>query len=128
MNWAREDTLRRLGLSGGSRKGNAPVLLTGAATDPKTGLIAALSSETTFDKNKNPSVVAIDYWRHLPYGESLKQNLIRIAFKPVTGKADEVALDKIWVQSRLVFDGEKGDSLANTADQKNVNRVLGAVS
>lgn len=128
MNWAREDTLRRLGLSGGSRKGNAPVLLTGAATDPKTGLIAALSSETTFDKNKNPSVVSIDYWRHLPYGESLKQDLIRIAFKPVTGKTDEVALDKMWVQSRLVFDSEKGDSLDNTADQKNVNRVLGAVS
>lgn len=122
------DLLRLVGLA--SRHENldksAPVLLTGAATDPQTGLIVSLASSTKFDDSGNPNEIKIKYWRQLPYGESRNQNLITI--KTHTGRAkDSVEVDEIWVQSSCVYD-RKRDDIANAEMRKRVNRVLEGVN
>ncbi len=90
MAWTTEAIKRRLGLESESRREpGAAVVLTGASSDPKSGLIAALSSTTTFDAKDNPADIHIDYLRHLPYGASQKQHLISMSMRPVVGEPDQ---------------------------------------
>jgi hypothetical protein len=120
---------RRLGLdSAGNRKAGSGVLLTGAASNPDSGLVAALSSHTRFDVNDNPVDLHIDYLRHLPYGTSQKQSLIRMSFSPTSGASGMAGLSQIWVQSLCVFDRARGDDPSDPAMQKKINRVMGAVN
>ena len=130
MGWTGNDILRRMGLSGHSGKGVAgePVTLTGAASDRDSGQIVSLKSSTSFDEKGNPADVCIRYWRHMPYGDSREQNLIRIQMSPVKGRAGQVELDQIWVQSHPVFNRERGDDLSDPEMHKKVNRVLEAVN
>lgn len=130
MGWTGSEILKRLGLAGHSGKGSekAPVVLSGAASDRDSGQIVSLKSSTAFDKDGNPSDVAIRYWRHMPYGDSREQNLIRIKMAPVAGKRSQVELDEIWVQSNQVFSRARGDDPADTETHKKINRVLSAVN
>lgn len=130
MGWTGTEILKRLGLSGHNGKGAAgePVVLTGAASDRDSGQIACLKSSVSFDDKGNPSDVSIRYWRHMPYGDSREQNLIRIKMAPVKGKAGQVELDQIWVQSHAVFSRERGDDPAEPETHKKINRVLEAVN
>lgn len=128
MVWASDNFLRRIGLSqeGGRRARAEPVVLTGAAADPQSGLIVSLTSTANFDADGNVSDIGIKYWRHLPYGESRDQNLIRVSMAPsADGKGIEPA--QVWVQSRLVYDRAR-DNLEDPDTKKNVNRVLEAVN
>ena len=66
------DLTRLVGLAARNRKPGAaePVLLTGAATDPETGLIVSLASSAKYDDKGNYSNIKMKYWRQLPYGDS----------------------------------------------------------
>jgi len=127
MEWAGVDFLARIGLSSrGSRRAASvsPIKLAGSDTDPQTGLVVALSSETALAKKDNPEGLKIKYWRHLPYGRSLEQNLIEIKTAPVPDKKGHVALDEVWVQSRLVFSAARGDDAEDPETKKKIQRVL----
>lgn len=129
MVWASDNFLRRIGLSheGPPRARTEPVVLTGAAADSQSGLIVSLTSSTNFDAQGRVSDFGIKYWRHLPYGESREQNLIRVSMAP-GADGNGVVPDQVWVQSRLVYDRARGDDLDDPDTKKNVNRVLEAVS
>src|SRR5690606_39506325 len=101
-----------------------PVLLTGAATDPQTGLIVSLASSTKFDQRGNLTDIKIKYWRQLPYGESRNQNLITIRMTP--GSKGETEIGEIWVQSSCVYDSRYEDP-KDPEVRKKINRVLEGV-
>lgn len=130
MSWTGSEILRKLGFAGHNGKGSAsaPVILTGSASDRDSGLIASLKSTLSFDDKGAPSDVAMRYWRHLPYGESKDQNLLRIKLSPVKGKKDQVELDELWVQAHQVFSKERGDDPSDTEMRKKINRVFEAVN
>ncbi|MCB9991805.1 MAG: hypothetical protein H6867_10645 [Rhodospirillales bacterium] len=102
-----------------------PVLLTGAATDPQTGLIVSLASSSKFNENGQLDDLKIKYWRQLPYGESRNQNLITIKAKPVGKHITE--LSELWVQSSCVYDSRYDDA-NNPEVRKKINRVLEGVN
>lgn len=128
MKFKSADFLRLIGLA--SRQTaldtKKPVLLTGAATDPQTGLIVSLASSTKFDAKGNFSDIKVKYWRQLPYGESRNQNIISIKMKPCRGK-DEAEVGEIWVQSSCVYDSKRDDD-SDPEVRKRVNRVLEGVN
>ena len=130
MGWTGNDILKRLGLSGHSGKGMAgePVVLSGAASDRDSGQIVSLKSTTDFDSKGNPADINIRYWRHMPYGDSREQNLIRIKLAPVKGKPNQVELDEIRVQAHPVFSRERGDDPTEPEMHKKINRVMESVS
>ena len=130
MSWTGSELLKRLGLAGHSGKGSKddPVVLSGAASDSDSGQIASLKSSLSFDQQGHPADVKIRYWRHLPYGDSREQNLIRIKMAPAKGKRGEVDIDQIWVQSHQVFSRERGDNPDEPEMHKKINRVMEAVS
>lgn len=103
-----------------------PLLLTGASTDPETGLIASLASHTEFNKSGDPSDIKIKYWRQIPNGESLNQNLITIKTKPARGKGN-VEIDQIKVQAGCVYDSSVDDP-DEPETRKRINRVLEGVN
>ncbi|QQG35330.1 MAG: hypothetical protein HYS17_07170 [Micavibrio aeruginosavorus] len=130
MGWTGSDILRRLGLAGHSGKGSAkePVVLSGAASDRDSGLIVSLKSSVSFNERGQPADIAVRYWRHLPFGDSKDQNLIRIQMQPVPGKRGEVELSQIWVQAHQVFSRERGDNPDDPDMRKKINRVMEAVN
>lgn len=130
MGWTGNDILKRLGLSGHSGKGTAgqPVVLSGAASDRDSGQIVSLKSTVEFDDKGNPSDISLRYWRHLPYGDSREQHLIRIKLAPVKGKPNQVELDEIWVQANPVFKRDRGDDPSEPEMHKKINRVMEAVN
>lgn len=123
MAWTREYFLQRVGLSRhGQHTGISEAHVSGAAFDPKTSLLAAVDS--TWNEQGNQSELQVTYWRRLPYGKIHRQPLISIATR------DEGGLQKpteIWVQSSLVYDEKRGDTLDDPQMRKKVNRVLEAV-
>lgn len=130
MGWTGSEILRKLGLAGHDVKGAAskPVVLSGSACDRDSGLIANLRSSVSFDQKGAPSDIAIRYWRHLPFGDSKDQNLIRIKLNPAKIKNGQLELDQIWVQSHQVFSRERGDNPDDPEMRKKINRVLEAVN
>ena len=119
--------LKQVGLA--TRTGRAPVkpvLLTGAATDPETGLIVSLASAASFAKSGVLQEIKLKYWRQLPYGQSSNQTLITLRMA-ADGTATHGRLDEIWVQSQCVYDARRDDALDFTI-RKKINRVLEAVS
>lgn len=126
MGWNSKEFLKRVNLTADShrrKRKEAPVLLTAGSIDPQTNLIVSLASVTEFDEEGRPRDLKIKYWRHLPYGESKSQNLLRVRLVPGDKKKD-VEIDQLWVQSRCVFDRSKNMN----PDQKNTNRILEAIN
>jgi hypothetical protein len=130
MEWAGGQFLRRIGLSsrGGSATPLKPVVLSGSAADEKSGLVVSLNSTTKFDKAGNQQETSIRYWRHLPFGQSLDQNLVRVAFRPGAKRNTPAQLDEVWVQSRLIFSAARGDNPEEPEMKKNIQRVLEVVN
>ena len=119
------DLIQRIGLASRAKTqdGSAKdVRLTGASTDPDSGLIASLQTTGTIDKNGKPADIKIKYWRHLPYGESKQQSLFTL--KTVAGRTkNNVDIDELWVQSARVY--KRGEDDSNDPEViKRVNRVL----
>lgn len=108
-----------------ARKGNQSkesrdVRLSGASTDPDSGLIVSLGTTGAINKNNSPEDIRIKYWRHLPYGVSKQQSLFSLKTKTSKGG---VEIDELWFQSHCVYKRGEDDP-EDPETKKRVLRVL----
>lgn len=130
MTWTVDSFLGRIGLwrQKPQESGSRVIVLDGAASDSQSGLTVNLTSTTELDDAGRPSDLTMQYWRHLPHGQSLSQSLIRMSFSPAGEDSRSIQPDEIWVQAVKVFDRARGDSLDDPETRKNVSRVLESVN
>jgi hypothetical protein len=123
------ELFRRLGLPAEAAKvfkGDDDVLLTSSGTDPRSGLVAVISSGLTFNDEESTADYTLEYWRQLPYGVSKSQNLINISFAE-TGISDEQEIAQLHINGKCIYD-HTTDDITDTQTKLKVHRSLEAIS
>lgn len=145
--WPRRGFLSFVGLehSHSADGRERPVRLAEAGIDPRTGGAVAVTTDATLDGKDGVRHIKTTYWRMLPSGEQLAQDLFDIELEP--GESNVLASDNqtvvktpmmvpraVWVLGRKVYnaadEGEHGEYHEGRSSAQglmhNLSRVLGA--
>lgn len=138
VGWSREGFLNFVGLDPRTEASDkaGPVQLAEAAIDPRTGGAVAVTTDATLDGDDGVTHIKTNYWRMLPSGEHVSQQLFDIELKQ--GKGDVLTADgqtqpmptmvprAVYVLGRKVYDEGNGHA-PTEAQMHNLTRVMGAV-
>ncbi|MFZ4541302.1 MAG: hypothetical protein ACOYNL_05760 [Rickettsiales bacterium] len=145
--WPRRGFLNLIGLDHPESMDGVPrpVELAEAAVDPHTGGAVAVMTNATLDGKDGVSQIKTRYWRMLPSGEQLSQDLFDIEFEQVETTAHEpdgstvtipaLVPHALWVLGRKLYDAaddgdlRQEDNGRNTSQgvMHNLSRVMASV-